>query len=430
MTTTAEYLLPGIWVREHEVAVPLDHADPDGETITVFVRELCDPVRRREELPLLLHLQGGPGGKGPRPVDRSGFLEVALETHRVVLLDQRGTGRSTFLDGERLARRGTPQQQADHLALFLADSVVADAELVRQQVYGGRRWATIGQSYGGFLTLTYLSTAPQALAACYVTGGIPGVPPEAAEVYRRTVGRVREKVRRYYARYPQDVDRVAAIADVLAGGDVRLPDGDPLSVRRFQSLGIDLGMKPGAERLHWLVDEAFVEPGRLGADFLQQVQVRTSQAGSPLFWTLQEAIYGEGDLRTGWAAETEVARHPDFDPAARPLLFTGEMTFRWMFDEIAALRPFAAAVDLLAERTSWGRRLYDPARLAANEVPLAAAVYHDDMFVDAGLSLGTLAGIGNAEAWVTNEWEHDGLGDPRVFRGLRDRVAARGGELR
>ncbi|SDE37823.1 alpha/beta fold hydrolase [Auraticoccus monumenti] len=429
MTTVTEYLLPGMAVREHELTVPLDHDQPDGEAITVFVRELCDPVRRGEDLPLLLHLQGGPGGKGPRPVDRSGFLEVALEHYRVVLLDQRGTGRSTFLDGERLTSRGSAEEQARYLSRFLADSIVADAELVRHQLYGGRRWATIGQSYGGFLTLVYLSRAPEALTACYVTGGIPGVPPRAQEVYRRTFPRVREKVARYYRRYPADVDRVAAVADRLAEGDVRLPDGDRLSVRRFQSVGIDLGMGPGAERLHWLVDEAFVAPGRLGADFLQQVQTRTSQVGSPLFWSLQESIYGSGEVTTGWAAETERASHPDFDPDARPLLFTGEMAFPWMFEEVAALRPFAAAVDLLAARTSWPE-LYDTARLAANEVPVAAMVYHDDMFVDAGLSLQTLAGLGNAEAWISNEWEHDGLGDPRVLRGLRERVAARGGELR
>ena len=40
---------------------------------------------------------------------------------------------------------------------------------------------------------------------------------------------------------------------------------------------------------------------------------------------------------------------------------------------------------------------------------MAAIVYFDDMYVDAGLSLDTAARVGNVRTWVTNEWEHDGL---------------------
>ncbi|HWV76868.1 MAG TPA: proline iminopeptidase, partial [Isoptericola sp.] len=68
--------------------------------------------------------------------------------------------------------------------------------------------------------------------------------------------------------------------------------------------------------------------------------------------------------------------------------------------------------------------------LARNEVPLEAAVYHDDMFVDAGLSLETAAHVGNARAWVTNEFEHDGLRLGDVFATLLARLDARGGARR
>ena len=49
-----------------------------------------------------------------------------------------------------------------------ADSIVRDAEVLRDQVAGGRTWETLGQSYGGFVTMTYLSLAPEGLDACYV----------------------------------------------------------------------------------------------------------------------------------------------------------------------------------------------------------------------------------------------------------------------
>lgn len=418
------YTIPGMHVREHTVEVPLDWSDPASESITVFARELVDPVRKDEDLPCLLYLQGGPGGKGPRPVGSAPWIGQALKTFRVVLIDQRGTGRSTPVSGQRMASMSA-DQGAEYLACFRGDSIVADAEYLRKTVFGGRRWSTLGQSYGGFLTLIYLSKAPEGLTACYVTGGLPALEPSAAEVYRRTYPRAAAKNQAYYARYPHDVEQLGRIADRLAADDVRLADGDRLTVRRFQSLGIDFGMKPGFERIHWLVDEAFVGD-ELSETFLEQARGLSSYRTNPLFAALQESIYGSGDGATGWAAEAERARHPEFAEDARPLLLTGEMMYPWMFAEIQGLRPYQGAVELLAQRARWPE-LYDVERLAANDVPVAAAVYFDDMYVDSGLQLDTARRVANVQAWVTNEYEHDGLGSDRVFERLTELVRSVGG---
>ncbi|GAA3557596.1 alpha/beta fold hydrolase [Nonomuraea rosea] len=431
---TASYTIPGMRVRDHVAEVPLDWSDPQAAaplargTITVFARELVHPARDGEDLPYLLYLQGGPGGKGPRPVGGGGWLGKALETYRVILLDQRGTSRSSRIDG-RVMSALSPEDGAAHLARFRADSIVADAEHLRKTVFGGRRWSTLGQSYGGFLTLTYLSAAPEGLSACYVAGGLPSVTPDAAEVYRRTYPRVAAKNAEFYRRYPHHADGVGRLADRLAEGDVLLPDGDTLTVRRLQSLGIDFGMKPGYERMHWLLDEALPEGSdELTETFLHQVLARSSYADNPLFAALQESIYGSGPGATSWAAQRERARHPAFAEDARPLLFTGEMIYPWMFEEIRALRPFRPAVELLAARGDWPP-LYDLDRLAANEVPLAAVVYFDDMYVDSGLQLDTASKVGNAQTWVTNEYEHDGIGDERVFDRLTGLVRDIGGGI-
>ena len=417
------YTIPGMHVREHTISVPLDWTDP-SETITVFARELVDPVRKDDDLPCLLYLQGGPGGKAPRPTGPNGWIGQALKTYRVVLLDQRGTGRSTPISGRRMASLSA-EEGADYLACFRADSIIADAEHLRTTVFGGRKWSTLGQSYGGFLILTYLSKAPEALTACYVTGGLASIDPSAAEVYRRTYPRVAAKNREFYRRYPHNVERVGRIADQLAGSDVRLPDGDRLTVRRFQSLGIDFGMKPGYERIHWLIDEAF-DGEELSDTFLSQAMGLSSYSSNPLFAALQESIYGSGDGATAWAAQMERERRPEFAEDARPLLFTGEMMYPWMFEEIRALRPFRGAVEVLAARPQWSP-LYDVERLAANDVPVAAAVYYDDMYVDSGLQLDTASRVGNLQAWVTNEYEHDGIGAERVFERLTELVRSIGG---
>ncbi|WP_029076026.1 alpha/beta fold hydrolase [Kaistia adipata] len=425
----SEYTLPGMHIRDHVIPVPLDWSNPAGPAIQLFAREVVDPARKFEDLPLLCFLQGGPGGKSPRPTGNSpGWLHEALKTYRVVLPDQRGTGRSTPVTSGTMARFADGEAAADHLQLFLADSIVADLEHLRNSAFGGKRWQTLGQSYGGFLTLTYLSHAPEALTACYITGGLPGLGTSAAQTYQHTYPRVAAKNAAFYKRFPQNIARVADIADRLEERTPTLPDGDRLTVRRLQMLGIDFGLKLGFENTHWLLDEALDDAAQSGlsALFIRSVCDGTSFASNPLYAVLQEAIYA-GDEPTAWSAEQQ--RPALFCSSARPLLFTGEMMFPWMYDDIAALRPFKAGAEALARRKN-ERRFYDSAKLAANAVPVAAAIYHDDMYVDAELSLQTARHVGNLDYWITNEFEHDGLRQSgSVLTRLVGMVGDKGGPL-
>ncbi len=61
---------------------------------------------------------GGPGFESPRPTEAIGWLKQATTRFRVVLMDQRGTGRSSPITTTNLAARGCPQEQADYLAMF------------------------------------------------------------------------------------------------------------------------------------------------------------------------------------------------------------------------------------------------------------------------------------------------------------------------
>jgi pimeloyl-ACP methyl ester carboxylesterase len=409
---------PGIRCTDHTVTVPLDHRRPDGGAIEVFAREVVAADRAGEDLPWLLFLQGGPGGKSPRPLRADSWLARAVRTHRVLLLDQRGTGRSTPMTA-RTVRGRDPRDLAAYLRLFRADSIVADAEILRERLTDGRPWDTLGQSYGGFVTMTYLSFAPQGLRTCYITGGLPGLDATAQDVYARTYPRVAAKNAEYYRAFPDDVAAVRRVADHLRDNDVRLPDGDRLTVGRFRLLGSAFGMGHGYAQTHWLLDEAW-HGDALSDTFRYDVMRLTGFVDQPLF-ALQEFTYGQPGMVTGWAAAEALTRHAAFAEDAAPLLFTGEMMFPWMFEQIAGLVPFAGAADVLARVDDWSP-LYDRERLAHNEVPVLAAVYADDMYVDAGLSLETAAAVGNVRTWVTNEYEHDGLraGGERVLGHLMD----------
>lgn len=399
--------IPGFDTRDNMVTVPLDWSASDGGTIKVFAREVTSPGRIGDDLPVLVFLQGGPGGKSPRPNRGPAWLSVAVKRFRVVLLDQRGTGRSSPVQGRQMAAMDG-EAGARFLSCLRADSVVRDCEHIRKTLFGGKPWHCLGQSYGGFLALSYLSHAPEGLAGCYVTGGLAGIKADAETIYRHTYPRVAHKNALYFARYPNDRARVDQLADRLAQGDVLLPDGDAMGVRRLQYLGMELGTVEGFETLHWLLDEALAADGEFSDGFLGHLREMTSFDENPLFAAIHESIYAQDGQRTAWAAERMLAEFPQFDADARPLLFTGEMIYPWMFKDIRALRPFASAVEKLAQM-KLDAPLYDFARLKDNDVPVWAAVYGDDMYVDADLSMQTARDMGNVRVWLTNEYEHNGL---------------------
>jgi pimeloyl-ACP methyl ester carboxylesterase len=390
----ASYTTRGLVLTEHEIAVPLDHARPDGETIKVFAREVADPDGR--DRPLLVYLQGGPGSEAPRPTrlpSSPGWLDRALTEFRVLMLDQRGTGRSTPIG----ALPGlTATEQAEYLANFRADAIVRDAEHLRRAL-GVERWSVLGQSFGGLCVMTYLSIAPEGLREAFVTGGLAPIGPRIDDVYHATYPRTLERCRRYYERYPGDRERVRALRDRLESDDVRLPSGDRLTPRRLRQLGNLLGMSTGAEDLHHILELPVDSPA-----FRHDVEAALAFARNPLYAVLQEACWADGGS-TRWAAERLLPAAYQDDPE----LFVGEHVYPWMFEEYGALAPLREAADLLAGR-EWPR-LYDPDRLAANEVPIAAAIYAEDMYVERAFSEETAARIRGLRPWLTNEYEHNAL---------------------
>ncbi|MFI8288069.1 alpha/beta fold hydrolase [Streptomyces sp. ms191] len=420
------YRQPGLVLTDRRFSVPLDHADPGGEQIEIFAREAVACGRSGADLPWLLYLEGGPGFGARRFVGAGGqsWLGRAVQEFRVLLLDQRGTGNSTPANRQTLPLRGTPREQAAYLGHFRADSIVQDCEVIRKRLTGGARWTVLGQSFGGFCATHYLSTAPAGLHTVLITGGLPSLHADADEVYRAAYPRITRKVEAHYARYPQDVERARRIAAHLLERPAALPGGGLLTAESFQSLGILLGGAEGTHQLHLLLEDAFVptvDGPALSDAFLENAQAVLSYAGHPLYAVLHEAIYAQGRGPTGWAAERIRAEFPRFDAAKtlagdEPLLFTGETVHPWHFETDPALRPLRETAAILAERADWPA-LYDAERLAANEVPVAAAVYHDDMYVDTEHALRTARAIRGLRTWVTDEFEHDGVraGGPRVL---------------
>jgi hypothetical protein len=178
-----------------------------------------------------------------------------------------------------------------------------------------------------------------------------------------------ERNRHYYERYADDRERVRSLHRRLDEDAVKRPSGDRLTWRRFGQLGHMLGMSDGAEGLHYILE---LPPDSLA--FLHDVEGEVGFGRNPIYAVLHEASWADAGT-TRWSAERMLPA--EFDASD---LFAGEHVYRWMFEDYGALTPLRDAADLLAAR-EWPR-LYDDDVLRHNEVPTAAAVYVEDMYVE------------------------------------------------
>lgn len=411
--TTTRFTLPGLTLTDLRLDAPLDHGRPGGETIEIFARVATRPGG--EHLPYLVFLQGGPGNPAPRPslqpMDPP-WLGRALEDYQVVMLDQRGTGGSTPLGtsvdrapGEApdatltggLAGKRSAAEQAEYLTHFRADAIVADCELVREAL-GAERWTLLGQSFGGFTTVHYLSVHPASLAGAIVTGGLTAVQHPVDDVYAATWQTQIAKSERFYRAFPGDRERMRRLAGLAGEGRLTLPNGDRVSPDRLRTLGHLLGGEGGVESLHYLLDLDPFSPA-----FAHHLAGALPFGGrSPIYAVLHESSYADG-IATRWSAERTMPAAVRDDAT----LLGGEHIHRSLFTEDTELAPLAGAADLLAEH-EWNQ-LYFPAALATADVPVAASVYYDDAYVPLEYSMETAALLPDCRPWVTSQYEHNGL---------------------
>ncbi|EIM83989.1 alpha/beta-hydrolase [Stereum hirsutum FP-91666 SS1] len=421
------FIKDDIKVIERFFEVPLDHSHPEGEKIQVFARNLIPRNKAKtkddeEKLPYLLFLQGGPGFELGLQ-GSSGFAgEIHSEGYQTLWLDQRGTGLSTAISADMLASK-SDDEKAAYLKHFRADSIVKDCELIRQTLLGhkekpeDRKWTIMGQSFGGFCAINYLSFYSDGLKEVFLTGGLAPLVDSPDLVYEALIKKVVKRNQVYYHKYPQDVKRVRDIMSYLERNDVRLPNNGRLTPSRWQQLGIDFGMRGGIDRVHQLVFRAsndLVVFKSIAYKTLQIIQGKQDYDGNPLYAIMHESIYCQRKA-SNWSAQRVVNEHPQFLwqhvrclADIVPVYFYGEMIFPDMFDNYSNLRPLKEAAMIIAKDESWGP-LYDMDQLAKNEVKVTAATYMEDMYVDFGLAQDTAAKIGNVEQFITNQMFHDAL---------------------
>ena len=400
-----KYKYSDMIITDHTFLVPLDYENENGKEISIFAREIERKETVNKNLSYLVFFQGGPGYESPRPITDSGWIKRASEEYKVLLLDQRGTGLSTPVSGD-LFKAMNDSDLAHYLTFFRADNIVRDAEEIRKNLIQDKKWSVLGQSFGGFCATNYLSFYPNSLEKVFITGGLPPLSAHPDDIYRSTYKRVIQKNKKFYDIFPQAKINSRKIADHLMENEVLLPNGDTLSVERFQQLGLNLGFSDGMATLNFLFERAFSNK-KLSYSFLKGVLSLQTFDTNPIFTVLHEACYAQA-FSTDWSAYRILDEYPEFNTENDELFFTGEMLYPWMLDSYKALKPLKGAANILAKKNDWPM-LYSEKNLKDNQVSVAAAIYTNDMYVDREYSMELAGIIPNMSIWETETLEHNAL---------------------
>ncbi|OJJ50164.1 hypothetical protein ASPZODRAFT_1117486 [Penicilliopsis zonata CBS 506.65] len=415
--------VPGrLRVAELFFDVPVDYSKPNEATLRLFARSVrrfntpVEPTKEDKQLPWLVFLQGGPG-MGCRAPQEYGWISTVLDKgYQVLFLDQRGTGLSSTITAGTLARQGNAIKQAEYLKNFRADNIVQDCEAIRKCLTAEypeekRKWSLIGQSFGGFCAVTYLSKFPESLTEAFICGGLPPLVDTPDPVYAHTYGKVAQRNAAYYDKFPEDADRVKRILRFLKDNTVAVSSGT-LTPARFQQLGILFGAHGGLDTMHDLVLRAWNDLETFGFFTHPTLNLIDNYGGydnNIIYAVLHEAIYCQGKA-SYWSADRLRSSLPQFqiDHEKEQIFFTGEMIYKDMFDSYSELQQVKEVADILASTDDWPV-LYDEAQLAENQVPVYAATYVDDMYVHFDLATATAAKIKGIKQFITNTMYHDAL---------------------
>ena len=210
-------------IRHHCIKVPLDYQHADGKKISVYGKEILFDGQEHAEI--LVFLQGGPGYESERDYKNQGWLQYALKYYRVFLIDSRGTGNSTVIDAIEQQKNKRFNQYLIH---FRADNIVRDCEEFRKRVFKCKSWYLLGQSYGGFTAICYLSQFPKAIKGVMIAGGLPPPPHYTPEqVYQKLLGHTENVNKLFYQQYasPQLKDKIVRICNILNEAPYPMPDG-------------------------------------------------------------------------------------------------------------------------------------------------------------------------------------------------------------
>ncbi|MGI9578258.1 MAG: alpha/beta hydrolase, partial [Microthrixaceae bacterium] len=183
------------------LAVPVDHAEPDGDTLDLEIARVPSTASAEDRIGSLLFNPGGPGGSGIEFLANASAIMPAELTDRFDLVswDPRGVGDSTpvrcLTDDEKDAQiegdlspdtdeeldraiedqaefvEGCETNHPDLIDNMSTADVAADLDLIRQAL-GDDQLNYVGFSYGTAIGATYATLFPDKVRAMVLDGAV------------------------------------------------------------------------------------------------------------------------------------------------------------------------------------------------------------------------------------------------------------------
>ncbi|PSR92269.1 Alpha/Beta hydrolase protein [Coniella lustricola] len=390
-------------------------------------------LRRR---PILLYLCGGPGADNP-PCRVSQMNRTLLHKgYSILYVDYRGCGDSSPVSSRKLQQRSQfdDSKKAQYLTKFGQDNIVRDLEAIRlclsNILASGKtiKWTTLGQSYGGYISLTYLSMHPEGLQEVFITGGLPPCGMNIENYFRVEYQDIVARNKAFYQAYPDAdalVRKIMRLISHIGPKNIQMSGRGYMTGQKLLTLGRQFGSKVGFPEVYNLlrkIESNLKTDGQLHADTTHEFESILHIDERPLYPILLEQTWCSGGP-TRWAAE-RVARtihgfeylranadgaYPDIalTPAEQPIYFNANTYCRFHYDTHEELIDLKAAVELLAEH-DW-ECPYDYEKLRANRlaVPVYAIVFEQDMHLEAGVAAKTASMVGGLKVVIDPGWHQD-----------------------
>ena len=253
----SEPWLPSVSAQCGSLTVPENPDDPDGREIELFVAIVPALSEAPRSDPLLL-ISGGPGEAATRLyLTLRGAFEPIRRERDIVIVDQRGTGRSAPLSCPTADADDLETADLDQLSSLVADCVAAlsgdprfyttsvavqDLDAVRREL-GIAEWNLYGVSYGTRVAQHYLRRYEQNTRAVILDGVVPAglvLGPAIAQVSQRVLDSLIERCANdelCNENFPDLAGRFVALSERLAEEPLSVSLPDPLT---GEDIAIDL----------------------------------------------------------------------------------------------------------------------------------------------------------------------------------------------
>jgi pimeloyl-ACP methyl ester carboxylesterase len=240
--------LPAVTAECGELEVPEDPADSAGRNLRLFVARIPSHNAAPRPDPLVL-IAGGPGQAATDfYLTVRGAFEHVRRDRDLIVLDQRGTGRSAPLECaiaaealETAAPESLPGlmtrclEDLDADPRFYTTSVaVQDLERVRAAL-GIEAWNLYGISYGTRVAQHFIRRFPQRVRAVILDGVVPSdlaMGPAIAANAQRALELLLSRCSQEAAcaeRFPGLADRLGGLSRRLSAGPITIDLADPLT---------------------------------------------------------------------------------------------------------------------------------------------------------------------------------------------------------